>query len=373
MSIHKRQIETGIRYDVKLRTPTGRSFQKSFRTKKAAEVYEAAQLTAQTQGTWIDSSASKITFETLATRWLTSNSNKRTRSIERDEGILRNHLLPELGSRSISSIRSSDIQALINQWISAGLRPGTINRHRAVLSGIFNLALNDDLLLKTPIRGLKTPKAEPLEGWALTASEATSLLNSIREEYFPLAYILLTTGLRFSEAAGLCIKHLDLLHQPATLSVEQGLHETANGFVVEDTKSHASRRTISLAPRQVEVIARHIEATGRTGADSESPLFISPNGSPLAYKNFHNRIWKPAIKQAGLEGLKIHDLRKTAATNLLKAGIEIKTVTSLMGHEDIRTTLRHYAQTSAQSLLGASEALVDAIELPITPVKTEAK
>jgi len=364
MSIHKRQTKTGVRYDVKLRTSSGKAYQQTFRTKREAETYEAAQMTAVSQGTWIDKAAGNITFSELAKHWLTSNSNKRRRSLERDEGILRNHLIPELGDRLISGIRSSDIQALINCWVMRGLRSGTIIRHRAVLSGIFNLALNDDLLLRTPMRGLKTPKAEALEGWALSPEETQRLLHAIRDEYYPLVFILLTTGLRFSEAAGLCIKHVNLLHQPATLSVEQGLHETSNGLVIEQTKSLASKRIISLVPQQVEVIARHIEATGRSGANADEPLFVSPRGSRLAYKNFHDRIWKPAVHDAGLKGLKIHDLRKTAATNLLAAGIQIKTVTSLMGHEDIRTTLKHYAQTSPQSLLEASETLVNAILLP---------
>ena len=59
--------------------------------------------------------------------------------------------------------------------------------------------------------------------------------------------------------------------------------------------------------------------------------------------------------------LKIHDLRKTAATNLVQAEIDIKSVTEMLGHEDIRTTLQHYAKTSPEGLLAASEALVDAL------------
>ena len=59
--------------------------------------------------------------------------------------------------------------------------------------------------------------------------------------------------------------------------------------------------------------------------------------------------------------LKIHDLRKTAATNLVQAEIDIKSVTEMLGHEDIRTTLQHYAKTSPEWLLAASEALVNAL------------
>ena len=79
-------------------------------------------------------------------------------------------------------------------------------------------------------------------------------------------------------------------------------------------------------------------------------------------RGFGDRVWKAVIKRAGLQGLKIHDLRKTAITNLLQAGIDPKTITVLAGHEDLRTTFHHYAKATPQSLLAASQVLVEAIQ-----------
>lgn len=83
------------------------------------------------------------------------------------------------------------------------------------------------------------------------------------------------------------------------------------------------------------------------------------------------RIWVPATKKANLVGLRIHDLRKTAATNLVQAGIDIKSVTEILGHEDIRTTLQHYAKTTPEGLQAASETLVHAISIQWSVPKTE--
>ena len=148
---------------------------------------------------------------------------------------------------------------------------------------------------------------------------------------------------------------------PPTLVIEQGLHETGDGFVVESPKSAASHRVIVLSPLHVDVIARYLKETNRTGANSDTPLFISQKGGRLVSSNFRNRIWQPAVEASGLEGLKIKDLRKTAATNLLQSGADAKTVTAVMGHEDIRTTLNHYAKTTPESLLTAAQALVDGV------------
>jgi site-specific recombinase XerD len=123
-----------------------------------------------------------------------------------------------------------------------------------------------------------------------------------------------------------------------------------------------------ITKEQCNVIAQHLTETGRNGANQDEPLFTSPRGKELAYQNFRSRIWVPATKKANLVGLRIHDLRKTAATNLVQAGIDIKSVTEMLGHEDIRTTLQHYAKTSPEGLLAASEALV-AATTNCTPVK----
>ena len=88
--------------------------------------------------------------------------------------------------------------------------------------------------------------------------------------------------------------------------------------------------------------------------------------------NFRSRIWQPAVKAAGLEGLKVKDMRKTAATNLLQNGLDMKTVTAVMGHENISTTLNHYAKTTPESLSIAANVLISGVTNPLDQMKKEA-
>lgn len=83
-------------------------------------------------------------------------------------------------------------------------------------------------------------------------------------------------------------------------------------------------------------------------------LFVSPDVLRLRYSNFNQRIWFPATKRSGLDGLKIQDLGKTTITNLVKAGVDLKTVTVLVGHEDIRTRFKHYPKKSLEQPRGVS-------------------
>ena len=361
MAIIQRKTKTGVRWDVKLRTPGGKQYSRSFRTKREASAFEAAEVSARNKGTWIDSRGGDITFSDLATRWLAMGTSKRTKTKIRDEGIVQRHLLPTLGERPIGTIRTSDIQDLVNQWIDAGLSPATVTRHRAVLSAVFTLAVNDDLLNRTPVRGIRMPRSQPSNGRILTSDESARLLAAVRSDHRDALFLLMTTGMRWSELSGLDIKHVDLMSRTPTLNIHQGAHETTHGIEITDTKSNASHRTLYLGPEQVEAISRHLRDTGRTAADAGRPLFVSPNGKRLTYRNFHARVWIPAVNDAGLSGLRIHDLRKTAATRLLQAGVDQKTVTAYLGHEDLRTTLQHYAKTTPESLLKATQKLVEAV------------
>ena len=366
MSIHKRTAGKQSKYDVKLRRPDGSQYQKSFNTKKQAEAYEAQQLVEHNSGTWLDDRYTNITFEQMSNRWLESNNAKRETSRIRDISILNKHLIPAIGNRQIKTIKRSDISAMVNTWVTAKLSPATIRRHVAVLSAIFNMAIADDILHKSPTLKVSTPRVDPSHGRALTPNESALLLSQIPQGHYALVFTMLTTGLRWSEAAGLQVKHFSPMSSPPTLTIEQGLHETGKGYVTEKPKSSASHRVIVLSPKHVEVIARYMKETDRSAADAEASLFISQEGGRLVSSNFRNRIWQPAVKAVGLEGLQIKDMRKTAATNLLQSGIDSKTVTAVLGHEDIRTTLNHYAKTTPESLSIAANALVAGVEMTIS-------
>lgn len=361
MSIHKRQTKNGIKYDVKLRRPDNTQYQRSFKTKKEAEAFAAKELADRERGTWLDDRSSDVTFADIATRWLEGNITKRANTRQRDKGILNKHILPVLGARKVRTITRSDIAALFATWVKQGLAPATIRRHRAILSAIFNSAVADDILHKSPTYKVSTPRVDVKPGRALSDEEARRLLGATPEHYFALVYFFLTTGIRWSEAAGLQIKHFKPLISPPTLTIEQGAHETRHGRVIEETKSSASRREIVLSQHQLDVLAQHLKKSGRTAIDGEQPLFISPSGKPLAYANFRNRVWMPLVKAAELDGLQIRDLRKTAATNLFKAGVDVRTAIAIMGHADIRTTVAHYAQATVPQRLQAAQVLAQSV------------
>jgi integrase len=173
----------------------------------------------------------------------------------------------------------------------------------------------------------------------------------------PLLYIAITTGLRWSELAGLQIRDVELMGKKPMLNVNRGLHSTSKGITYEKPKSSAGKRTIPLTETQVELIAAHIAETKRTMVNGEEPLFISPEGHVLNYSNFRNRVFIPALQKACISKARIHDLRRTTATILVANQVDLKTIEQLMGHSDIRITLSAYASATEAGLSKATNAL----------------
>ena len=107
----------------------------------------------------------------------------------------------------------------------------------------------------------------------------------------------------------------------------------------------------------IAMLADHLAEHGRTGAELDARVFTSPAGGDLAYSNFRRRVWLPACRAVGLEGLGFHDLRAASATGMVAAGVDIKTAQVRLGHSDPRLTLALYAQATAAADRAASDRL----------------
>ncbi len=120
MSIHSRSTASGDRrYDVRLRTPSGALYSRTFRTRKEAERFEDIERSDRSRGTWIDPRQADTRFADVAAEWLESVPGKKESTISRDISTLNNHLPPTLGPIPIGAISPSDVQKLV----SAGRRP----------------------------------------------------------------------------------------------------------------------------------------------------------------------------------------------------------------------------------------------------------
>jgi integrase len=270
-------------YDVKLRTPDGRTFGRTFETKAEAKTWEARQLVERAEQTWVDPRTGKMAFSEAAAIWLAASAHKRPATVERDRAVIANHLLPTLGDRKLASIRAADLQGMVNQWMQT-MAPGTVVRNYAVARAIFNHAVNTDLLAKSPCRGVKVPPAQPRESPLVDAADLQRLAAAMPrgQELFP--YIGAVLGLRWAEVAGLRVASLNFLN--GTMSIERQWTRGEGGRMVSQRpKTLAGRRTIAVPDWLMELLAAHLAERGLTGADGDAVVFVSAEGRALEYSN----------------------------------------------------------------------------------------
>jgi integrase len=110
-------------------------------------------------------------------------------------------------------------------------------------------------------------------------------------------------------------------------------------------KTRASRRTVGLPRAVVEELAAHLA----TPAPPDAFVFTAPKGGPLRVIAFRARIWRPATNSAGLDGLRIHDLRHTAVALWIAAGANPKEVAARAGHTSVSFTLDRYGHLYPES------------------------
>jgi integrase len=149
-----------------------------------------------------------------------------------------------------------------------------------------------------------------------------------------MVYLAGVLGLRWSEIAGLRVGRIDLLRP--TLEVAETCAEVGGRVAFAPPKTRASRRTLSVPAFVVAMLAEHFAHRGRSAADAL--VFVAPEGGPLRRSTFRTRVFDPAVRRAGLDGLTFHGLRHTAAGLMIEVGAHIEAIKQRLGHSSIRVT-----------------------------------
>jgi integrase len=204
-------------------------------------------------------------------------------------------------------------------------------------------AVDAGMIAQSPCRRISLPKIEREEMCFLTPVEIARLADAIRPRYRALVLVGAYGGLRIGELAGLRRARVDVLR--GTVEVAEIMTEVAGKLQIGPPKTRASRRTVGLPRAVVKMLADHLAAGGQP-ADF---VFTSPQGGPLRVANLRYRIWRPATKAAGLEGLRIHDLRHTAVALWIAAGASPKEVAVRAGHSSVSFTLDRYGHLYPES------------------------
>lgn len=218
----------------------------------------------------------RTTFAELAAQWLASNPSKRPDTRATDEYHLRAHFLPALGPRRISDIKPAHLQDIVNQ-LAARLSPRTVRRGYGVARAIFAFAMTNDMIVRTPCRGVKLPRVVQPSFRTPSPEELAALATATEPQYRLMVYLGALLGLRFSEVAGLRLSRIDF--DARSIHVEETVTRDGHGRpVVGPPKSNASRRVIAMPAALVDLLQAHIDEFVPKRGEEDPLVFTAPDG-----------------------------------------------------------------------------------------------
>jgi integrase len=154
------------------------------------------------------------------------------------------------------------------------------------------------------------------------------------------------------------VKRVDLLH--GRITVAEQATEIDGHFTWGPPKTEAGRRTVTLPAVAAAALAEHLATYSQPGPDGL--VFTSTEGGLLRRSNFQRRVWRPATRAVGLEGLRFHDLRHTSATLSIAAGASTRELMARMGHSSSAAALRyqHVMAGRDTAIAAALDELIEA-------------
>lgn len=347
------------RYMVRYRKPTGQQTDKQgFRTLRAARTFQATVRVSISKGTF---SAEKNKATRLATLWPTfyaTKQNLRVKSRDNVESAWKLHVEPRWGHIPVGRINRADVQDWVNE-LAAELSASRTIDVLGVFNGILKLAVIDGIIPAVPTAGLAKPrKRRKMNRRYLDNTEMLRIAHHLEGQNRAVFLMLVHTGLRWAELAGLRVDQIDLRRRRMTLEETARLYRGA--WLYQPTKSH-KRRTVPVSSKLVPVLAPLVE--GRTSGEL---LFQGDDGNPIRAPHKLNEKHKPraasgwlhhACNKAGIPYLSPHDLRHSAASLAVSSGASVLSIQRMLGHESARETLDVYADLFDDDLDDVAERM----------------
>lgn len=328
--------------------------------------------------TGVNPDLGSMSLEKAFSEWfwtIEKNSGNKTSTFERYETIYRNYIKDSmLGRIPVSDVKKIVIQKYYNELIDDGKSFVFIDKLHKLLNKFFKYAISEGYILRNPLTGLKLPKAheddidesdEKIETFSV--EELNTLINSMGNT--KLRYIVqfaVLTGARMGEILALEKKDISdgivkINKSMRTVRVYTDVDKYTYQKKVTRPKSESSIREIPI-PEVLQKELRNLnvlvlEEKLKLGPDyiENGLLFPSLTGTYVDDKNLRTS-WKRALDKADIPYKKFHSLRHTYATNLIENGVQLLTVSRLLGHSSIKTT-QIYAHTLEEEKIKAVNTL----------------
>jgi integrase len=316
----------------------------------------------------------RITFgDYLVERWLpTRKAQLRPSTYSSYRNDLELHVIPRIGHIPLQKLQPEDIDTLYADLLTNGKRNGNGGglspKSVRNIHGIIRKALADAMRKGSVTRNVADladpPRARARKMDAWTADELRQFLTSIEDsEWYVPIYLAANTGMRRGEVLGLTWRNVDL--DNAHLVVEQQVQSVEYEASVADVKTAGSRRTIDLDPRTVTVLKawrrQQIERHLSTGRRTDDEFVFTHTDGGSVHPDLFSQSWSRLMDKSEVRRIRLHDLRHTHASILLKAGVPVKVVSERLGHSGPAFTMTVYQHVLPGMQADAARPYGDAV------------
>ena len=264
------------------------------------------------------------------------------------ENRIYNHIIPEIGKIPLCKLTQNDLQQFyarlkkggrrrLTEFYGEGLSDRMVRSCHTTCRTALEKAVVEGLITTNPAIGCRLPPKKAKEMQVLTRAEILRFLTRAKEEgYYEMFLLELTTGMRRGEIIGL--KWRDLNLQTGELRITRQVVKTGSSKEISVPKTKSSVRTILLPSDMVELLA---ELKKQTKGEW---MFPSPvkEGEPRNPTAVYHR-FQLILERSHCKKIRFHDLRHTFATMALENGMDIKTLSAMIGHISAETTLNIYS------------------------------
>ena len=345
---------------------TGKAIYKNVLGKSQAEVKEKLKQALETAKKLDFTKAGQYNVGQWLDLWLEDYAKLKVRpsTYKTYQGFIKHHVKPNIGSISLLKLTTMDLQKMYKKLLESGrvdrteakdkpkgLSTKTVRNIHQMVSSALRFAMEQKLIPENPATRCALPKVERKEMKTLPMDQLNAFFDEAkRTGVFELYYIDLLTGLRRGELLGL--KWDDIDFKNGILHVRRQVMRQEGKMVEAPLKTKNSYRSIAIPADAVEVLKMQRDKIGT----SSEYVFPSPTGGPMSSDSVLHMLQR-VLKRAGLERIRFHDLRHTFATLALQNGIDVKTVSSMLGHYSAGFTLDTYAHVTTAAQRNAANAM----------------
>lgn len=356
-NIHKRKDGRWEGRYIKFRRPDGKIHYGSVYGKTYRETKEKLRMTSTTVQYSSKSPKDDMYYKELLDMWLNNNRVRlKQATLTKYQNIITTHIIPELGDVKLSHLNAANINSFLANKLengrldrTGGLAPSYVRSIMLVITASIKFATNEQLMepLKSPIY---KPSIEKKEYLILTRDEQKKLEQYIRYEpdNTKLGILLsLYAGLRIGEVCALTWDDIDLKnkiiyvrHTVARIKTEISTETVSTKLIIDAPKTKASMREIPITANLHGILLSQFKV-------SVSPYVISDTNNFVNPRTFEYRYHR-VLKECGVSSVNFHILRHTFASRCVEAGVDVKSLSEILGHGNVSITLNTYVHSSME-------------------------